>query len=299
MKKFVAAGVQIAIKPNDVEANLAKVVKWIDKAVDEYDAELIVFPEDVTTGFDPAMSAEELYELVSPIPGKVTEPVEKAAKEHGVYVALPTYEQGEEPGIVYNSVALIGPEGVVGVYRKTHPFPTERLAGGGWATPGDKAEVFDTELGKIGMILCYDGDFPELSRLLAVKGAEIIIRPAALLRSFDIWEMTNMARAYDNHVYMISVNAVGPDAGNNYNFGHSMIVSPIAQKLAQARGVEEIIAVELDDDPIKNVSYGTKSPMIFDHLEDRNVGLYKDILKEAKSQFEPAKRIPYKKTENK
>ncbi|SJZ33127.1 carbon-nitrogen hydrolase family protein [Selenihalanaerobacter shriftii] len=300
MKNFVAAGVQIAVKPNDVEANLNKVVKWIDKAVDEYEAELIVFPESITTGFDPAMSADELYELVSPIPGKVTDPVAEAAKKHGVYVVLPTYECGEEPGVVYNSSALIGPDGeVVGVYRKTHPFPTERLAGGGWATPGGEAKVYDTELGKIGMILCYDGDFPELSRLLAVRGAEVILRPSALLRSFDIWEMTNKARAYDNHVYMIGVNAVGPDAGNNYNFGHSMIVSPIAQKLAQARGVEEIIAVELDNDPIKNVSFGTKSPMIFDHLEDRNIGMYEEILKEAKSQFEPSKRIPYKKTENK
>ncbi|MCK8825623.1 carbon-nitrogen hydrolase family protein [Fuchsiella alkaliacetigena] len=297
MKNFIAAGVQIAVEPNNVEANLKKVVKWIDKAVEEHDAELIVFPESITTGFDPAMPVEELYQLVDTIPGRLTEPIAKAAKKHGVYVVLPTYERGENEKIVYNSSALIGPDGeIVGVYRKTHPFPTERIAGGGWCTPGEQAEVYDTELGKIGMIICYDGDFPELSRLLAVKGAEIIVRPAALLRSFDIWEMTNQARAYDNHVYLIGVNAVGPDAGNNYNFGHSMIVSPIAQKLAQARGVEEIIAVELDNDPLKNVSYGTKSPMIFDHLEDRNIGIYQEILKEAKSQFEPAQRIPYQKS---
>jgi predicted amidohydrolase len=143
------------------------------------------------------------------------------------------------------------------------------------------------------MIICYDGDFPELSRVLAIQGAEIITRPSALLRSFEIWDMTNKARAYDNHVYVIAVNSVGADAEENYYFGSSMIINPIAQKLAQARGTEEIISAKLDPNPLKHVTYGSNSPMIFDHLEDRNLEVYKDILKEAKSPFEPANRIPY------
>ena len=160
-------------------------------------------------------------------------------------------------------------------------------------TPGTEALVFETELGTIGMIICYDGDFPELARVLAIKGAEVIVRPAALLRSFEIWEMTNRARAYDNHVYMVACNDLGPDAGGNYYFGHSQIVSPIAQVLAQARGTEEIIAAELDPDPIKYITYGAKSPMIFDHLQDRNLAAYKDILQPARSRFEPARRVEY------
>ena len=76
-------------------------------------------------------------------------------------------------------------------------------------TAGNRADVFETALGSIGMILCYDGDFPELSRLLAVKGAEIIVRPSALLRSFDIWYITNAARAYDNHVYVVATPSPG------------------------------------------------------------------------------------------
>ena len=71
-----------------------------------------------------------------------------------------------------------------------------------------------------------------------------------------------------------------------------MIVSPIAQRLALARGTEEIIAAELDPDPIKRVSYGSTSPMIFDHLQDRNLEAYEGILTAGKSRFEPAKRIP-------
>ncbi len=102
--------------------------------------------------------------------------------------------------------------------------------------------------------------------------------------------MTNKARAYDNHVYLLACNMVGPDAGNNYYFGHSMIVSPIAQVQALARGTEEVIAVELDPDPIKKLTYGAQTPMIFDHLQDRNLAAYENILTPARSRFEPAKR---------
>ena len=144
------------------------------------------------------------------------------------------------------------------------------------------------------MIICYDGDFPELSRLLAVKGAEIIIRVSALQRSYDIWYITNAARAYDNHVYLLASNLVGPDASGNYGFGHSMIVTPIAWRLAQARGTEEIIAARLDPDPLRYITWGSKSLQNFDHLEDRNLKLYEEILKEARSRFEPGIRFSRK-----
>jgi beta-ureidopropionase len=294
MKRFIASCVQIAVTPNAVKENLEKVETWLEMAVRQHRAELVVFPETVTTGFSPDLSAEELWDLVDAIPGSVTTPIARAARDLGVHVVLPTYERGPQRGTVFNSAALIDPGGeIVGLYRKTHLFPSERLSGGGWSTPGRQAPVFETELGVIGTMICYDGDFPELARVLAIQGAEIVVRPSALLRSFEIWDVTNRARAYDNHVYVVATNAVGPDAADNYYFGHSMIVSPIAQKLAQARGTEEIIAVELDPDPIKYVTYGARSPMIFDHLEDRNLEVYADILKPAKSAFEPARRIKY------
>jgi len=296
MKEHIAACVQIAIKPNEIKYNIDKVAFWMEKTIKEYGAELIVFPETITTGFTPNMKVEEFYEMLPENVGKHAEIIQKLAKEYGVHVVLPIYERGKVKNQILNSSLLIDDVGsIVGNYRKTHPFPTERIEGGGWTTPGDETVVVETKLGKIGMIICYDGDFPELSRVLALKGAEIITRPSALLRSFEIWEMTNKARAYDNHVYVIAANSLGPDAGNNYFFGHSMIVSPIAQTLALARGTEEIIAAKLDPNPLKYVGYGSKSQMIFDHIEDRNVKVYKEILKEGKSSFEPSKRIPYKK----
>jgi predicted amidohydrolase len=292
MRDFVAACVQIAIEPNEVGANIAKGVTWLEKAAREYDAELVVFPETVTTGFLPALSAEELWDLVDKVPGAVTSGIQDAARSLGVHVVWPTYRRGPERGVVYNSAVLCGPDGeIVGVYDKTHPFPVERRDCGGWVTVGSHADVYETSLGTIGMIICYDGDFPELSRLLAVKGAEVIVRPSALLRSFDIWHMTNAARAYDNHVYMVAATSVGPDAGGSYYFGHSMIVNPIAWRLAQARGGEEIIAARLDSDPLRYITWGSKSPQSFDHLQDRNLDVYKGILTEARSRFEPGERL--------
>jgi predicted amidohydrolase len=296
MKEHIAACVQIAIEPNKIQMNIDKMTHWMEKAIKEYEAELIVFPESITTGFTPNMPVEAFYEMIDFVPGSQTAQIQKLAKEYGVHVVLPLYERGKKKNEILNSSLMIDDTGtIIGNYRKTHPFPTERIEGGGWTTPGNETVVVDTKLGKIGMIICYDGDFPELSRVLALKGAEIITRPSALLRSFEIWEMTNKARAYDNHVYMVSANALGPDAGGSYYFGHSMIVSPIAQTLAQARGTEEIIAAKLDPNPLKYVGYGSKSPMIFDHLEDRNVKVYKEILNEGRSSFEPSRRIPYKK----
>jgi predicted amidohydrolase len=292
MKEFVAACVQIAVAPNDVQANVDKGIAWLERAVREYEAELVLFPETVTTGFVTGLGPEELWDRVDEAPGRITRDVQAAARALGVHVVWPSYRRGPERGVVYNSSILIGPDGeIVGIYDKTHPFPLERRDCGGWVTLGNRADVFETALGSIGMIICYDGDFPELSRLLAVKGAEVITRPSALLRSFDIWQMTNCARAYDNHVYLIATNSVGPDAGGSYYFGHSMIVTPIAWRLAQARGGEEIIAAKLDPDPLRYVTWGSKSPQIFDHLQDRNLELYKDSLKEARSRFEPGKRL--------
>lgn len=291
MKEFIAACVQIAITPNDVKANVEKSVAWLEKAVKENDGELIVFPETVTTGFVTNLEVGELWDLLDD--KLIVEEIQKAAKAHGVHVVWPTYRRGPERGVIYNSSMLIGPDGgIIGTYDKTHPFPLERAACGGWVTVGKRAEVFETALGSIGMIICYDGDFPELSRILAVKGAEIITRPSALLRSFDIWNLTTSARAYDNHVYMVATNSVGPDAGGAYYFGHSMIVNPIAWRLAQARGGEEIVAAKLDPDPLRHVTWGSKSLQMFDHLEDRNLELYKESLVEARSRFEIGQRLP-------
>lgn len=291
MKEFTVAGVQMAVIPNDVDANIKKALQWIPKAVDT-GAELIVFPETITTGFTPCCSKEELWDMIDTIPGKVTDEIQKAAVKYNKYIVWPTYERGKKRGEVYNSAALIGRNGdIIGVYSKTHPWPGERVDCGNWVTPGMHADAYDTDLGKIGIVICYDGDFPNLSTTIALKGAEMIIRPSAFLRTYDHWWGTNFARAYDNHVYIVAVNAVGTDASSAYYFGHSMIIGPNGWKYAQARCSEDIIYAKINDQGFKNVYGGIMSPQSFDHMEDRNLAVY-DVLKEGKSSFEPSIRIP-------
>ena len=203
MRAFTAAAVQTApvpgpLSPDVVLANVENCVDWLTRCVDATGAELVVLPETATTGFTPGCSPAQLWDLVSELPGPVIAPIQAAADALGVHVCVGTYERGQARGVVFNSSALIGPDGsLLGVYRKTHPFSTEIVSRGGWVTPGDEVCVVETELGKIGMIICFDGDYPELSRIQAVQGAEVICRPSALLRSADIWELTSRARAYD------------------------------------------------------------------------------------------------------
>lgn len=293
MQRFTAACAQFAAAPMDVAESVRRAAEWTRRAVAESGAQLVVLPETCTTGFTPGVGPDALWDAVDTLPGAQTEPLQRVAQELGIYLAFGAYERGAERGIVYNSAALLGPGGeTLGVYRKTHLFPTERARGAaGWSTPGVEPVCIETPLANFGLTICYDGDFPELYRAEALLGAEVILRPSALLRSFEIWDLTNRARAYDNHVYIVACNAVGPDAGNHYYFGHSMIVDPIAHKLAQGRGTEEVVFAELDPDPLKRLTYGAATPMIFDHLQDRNLHAYRDILRPGRSRFEPAKRI--------
>lgn len=286
MQPFVAAAVQLRPIPCDPPANMLRVEEAIRRAAGQHGAELIVLPESVLTGFSPGPHQARLWELAEPVPGPATERLGALCQQLGVHLVLPLYERGPQAPIVYNSAAVIDDQGaVLGVYRKTHLFPTERLERGGWSTAGERAVVVPTRLGNVGLILCYDGDFPELSRACALQGAHLIVRPSALLRSFEIWEMTNKARAYDNHVYMVAANAVGADAGGATYFGHSMIVSPIAQVLALARGCEEIVSARLDPDPLAAVTYGSRQRQVFDHLADRNLAAYDGILQPGRANF--------------
>jgi predicted amidohydrolase len=293
-QQVIVAGAQFSVVPNDVPANLDKCIHYLRRAATEVQAKLLVFPESITTGFHPAMPVLDFYERLPPTPNLLA-PIQAICRELKIHCVLPTYERGSKKGVVYNSAFLIDSRGQnLGVYRKTHPFPTERLGGGGWTTPGTNYPVFQTEIGTIGIHICYDGDFPEVSRILAVKGAQILCHPSALMRSFPIWEGVNQARAYENHVYHIAVNAVGSDAEGTPYFGHSMIVSPIAQTLALARAVDDLIYTELQPDPIKRVNQGSDAPMWFDHLEDRNVKSYtKELTTPRRSSFEPARRISF------
>ncbi|MFC8501991.1 carbon-nitrogen hydrolase family protein [Pedococcus sp. NPDC057267] len=280
MRAFTTAAIQVApvpgpLSPETVRKNLDKCVDFVRRCVDATGAELVVLPETATTGFTPDCSTEELWDLVSEVPGPVTEPVQQVARDLGVHVVLGTYERGPERGVVYNASVLVGRDGeVAGVYRKTHPFCTEHVDGGGWVTPGHDVTVVETDLGRIGMIICFDGDYPELSRIQAVRGAEVIVRPSALLRSADVWELTSRARAYDNHVFVVGANATGTDPAGVLYFGNSHIVTPVGHIVAKAASHEGWVSALLDPDTaLASLTPGSNIGQGFDHLRDRNLEL--------------------------
>jgi predicted amidohydrolase len=296
MRPFTVAAVQIAplpgpLTPDVVRANCAKGAQWLRRCVEDTGAELVVLPETASTGFVTGLEAEDLWDLVSRVPGPVTEPLQEAARELGVHVVWGTYERGEHRGVVHNAAVLIGPGGdVLGVYRKTHPFCTELRSRGGWVTPGDEVCVVDTPLGRIGMIICFDGDYPELSRVTAIHGAEVIVRPSALLRSADLWELTNRARAYDNHVYVVGANATGIDPGGTIYFGNSMVVTPIAEVVARAASHEGWVTARLEPErAMASLTPGSNVAQAFDHLADRNLDFLRryadDLQAPAKTSF--------------
>jgi deaminated glutathione amidase len=280
MRACTVAAVQLAsqsspLTAKGIKTNVGHALEWATRCVESTGAELVVLPEAVTTGFTPALSPDELWDLVDDVPGTLTEPFQERARDLGVHLVWGTYERGADRGVVYNTSVLAGPDGrVLGVYRKTHPFGPELRSRGGWVTPGDSVSVVQTDLGRIGMIICFDGDYPELSRIEAVQGAEIICRPSALLRSADLWELTCRARAYDNHVYVVGANATGSDPAGVLYFGNSLIVTPTAEVVARGSSHEGWVAARLDPArALASLTPGSSVPQTFDHLADRNLDL--------------------------
>jgi N-carbamoylputrescine amidase len=238
--------------PFDKAANIERAIGLIETAV-EKGADLMVLPELFTMGFYIFKDRNpDFFEMAEPIPGPTTDAIGKIAKKHGVYIVAPIFER-HASGKFYNTAPLIGPDGVIiGKYSKTHvpPRPEEKF----YFSPGSEYPVFNTDIGKIGTLICYDREFPEPFRVLSLKGAEIVVVPSVIFprdkaKYPDGWVMVNRARAYDSGVFGVFVNRGGKESGKEY-FGNSMIVNPSGKVLAQA-GFEECVitaSIDLDDD---------------------------------------------------
>jgi predicted amidohydrolase len=236
-KPMKVAAVQMEPRLYKEERILEKVCDFLKIAVSE-GASLVVFPELCLTGLMKATSET--------VPGPSTEALATEAKEYGVYIVAGLLEKYKEK--FYNTAVLIGPSGIIGKYRKIHPwYPSEDIIP---VEPGDLGyPVFTTSIGKIGMMICYDAWFPEPARVLAIKGAEIIAIPThtGLYSMFDYILRT---RALENHVWIVASNAVAiiEEEGMAWRIvGKSQVVSIFGEVLAEASSEkEEIINAEID-----------------------------------------------------
>lgn len=211
----------------EVERNLETCVELLHQAATD-GAQLLVLTECAISGymFD---SADEALPFAEEIPGPSTEVLERECRHLNMHVVCGMLERDGDA--LHNTAVLIGPDGLIGNYRKTHlPF----LGVDRFVVPGDDLSVYDTALGRIGLEICYDLRFPEVTRALALKGADIVAHPTNFpLAARPQTEFITRARAAENRVYVLTANRVGKERSAEF-CGWSQIVEPHGARLAEA-----------------------------------------------------------------
>jgi predicted amidohydrolase len=253
--RYAAAACQTDLpNPRDrdgIAEHVTHMLALIDRAVLGYapfaPVRLVVFPE-----FGHAAplypTAEELHDrLAVPIPNEHTDRYRHKARQHGIYIQTASFleKDARYPGHVFNTTCLIGPDGLLTKYRKTHPWIPWEVHTSPHDLPGYDEPLFpvaDTEVGRLGVAICYDWLFPEAIRQLALGGAEVLIRVSAYMDPWgatppmDWWTLVNRCRALENLAYVVAANQ-GASAGNYPPFswpGGSMIVDYDGRILSQA-----------------------------------------------------------------
>lgn len=234
---YKTAVIQMSSSLFDTWSNKAKAVDMVGEAISN-GAKLICLPEGFLTGYD-ADRMNEIVRFAEPIDGSTMDTMKSLAKQHGVHILVPLFTKTADG--VRNSAFLIDSEGeVISSYSKAHLIGGEKNA----LIPGNLLPVWETDLGKIGILICYDICFPETVRELALKGAELILVPSAWRAGSYFkrwWDLDLSARALDDLLYIAAPNLVG-NRGETHFLGRSKIVGPTGEVLAACGEGEEGIA---------------------------------------------------------
>ena len=233
---ITAAAIQFTVTQGDVDANLASVREALPRVAAQ-GANLAVLPEMWSSGF----AYRDLNRLALRTEGIVAELLELSARLKLVIVGSMPEPHGDK---VYNTVYVIDNGTLAGLYRKIHLFSLlgeDRAFSG-----GDSWLLADTSIGKIGVIICYDLRFPELTRRLAVEGAQVICVPAQWPKPRqEHWRTLLRARAIENQLFVVACNTCGT-VGKLDFFGMSMIIDPKGELLAEGGEGEGELVAELD-----------------------------------------------------
>ncbi|GAC1534119.1 MAG: amidohydrolase [Herpetosiphon sp.] len=232
-------------------------------------AQLITLPEMATTGYC-WYNRDEIRPYVEPIPGPTTEAFTIIARQYNTYIVVGMAEVGLGTGFFYNSAVLIGPAGVVGVYRKTHSFAADLH----WAKDGDLGlPVWQTPLGRIGIMICMDAGYFEPARLLALAGADVVCFPTNWLGEKSpsaAWT----ARAFENGCYLIVANRYGSERGVQFS-GGSCVLNPDGTIQAFQETEDGIVYGEVSLTGARKKSFGPHGPS--EKLTTRRPELYDNL----------------------
>jgi N-carbamoylputrescine amidase len=291
--RFQVGLVQLSCSP-DPDANLEKAAQRVREAA-RNGAQIVCLPELFRTQYFCQREDPSLFDLAETIPGPTTEAMSKIAKDTKTIIIASLFEKRTR-GLYHNTAALIGSDGTIkGLYRKMHipddPLYYEKY----YFTPGDLGfKAFDTELGRVGTLVCWDQWYPEGARLTALQGAQVLFYPTAIgwhpaekeqygAAQHDAWRTIQRAHAIANGVFVAVVNRVGHETGNIRGneatggglefWGQSFLADPFGRVLAEAsHDHEEILCAEVNLREIDEVRRN------WPFLRDRRIESYSGIV---------------------
>ncbi len=265
------AGIQFACS-EDKSKNTDKACKMMDLAVKQ-GAKVVCFQELFNVPWFPRSRNDEAFRLAEEVKGPTVERMRSKASESACVVILPFFER--EDGAYYNSCTVIDGDGAIaGIYRKVHlpdiPFWEEKF----YFSPGRGGfPVFQTSYGRVGIQISWDNLFPEVSRILALKGADILFAPTACaFKSQHIWQTAITANAIANGLFAMRVNRAGSEEKLDF-YGMSFGASPEGELIGGPTGTGD--AILLADVSVEALAEMRREWPI---MKERRPDLYKEVL---------------------
>lgn len=270
------------------EENLQRALAWVNQAA-EAGARVVCLPELFRSRYFCQQEDASLFDLAEAVPGASTEALSRVAEARRIVLVVPVFER-RAPGLYHNSTAVIDTDGrLVGLYRKMHipddPAYYEKF----YFAPGDLGfPAFDTEVGRIGTLICWDQWYPEAARLVTLQGANIIFYPTAIgwhphekeafgVEQRDAWRTVQRGHAIANGVFVAAVNRVGFEPAQDGRrgiefFGSSFVCDPFGLIVAESPADrEEILLAEIDLQRVEEVRRN------WPFLRDRRVDAYSGL----------------------
>lgn len=237
--RYQAAVIQLQPKLGDREATTNRALELVRAAARE-GAKLVVLPELFPTGYDPPVASKEPESVKN---GTISFKLQEECKRRDMWIVGSIAERSDTPGgKPHISTFLAAPEGVSEPQRKLHLWHEDR----DFFAPGSRTKVWSSRLGRLGSVICYDLEFPEVSRSLAVKGAHILCVQGAFYAQ-EQWDLYTRVRAMENACWVLAANHVGPAPHGKKWCGRSRIVSSEGKVVAEVQGDKDGYAMEFVD----------------------------------------------------